>query len=54
MFGLVKAVDKANGYIFCSKDGRDTMISTAIGADFDFLKYAYPCSIHNIALYLSL
>lgn len=35
MFNVVKAVDKASGYVF---HPGDTMMATAMGADFDFFK----------------
>lgn len=39
MFSVMKAVDKANGYVF--KEGTNTLssiMSTAVGAEFDFYK----------------
>lgn len=41
MFSVMKAVDKASGYVFHSGEGMDTlssMMSTAMGTDFDFCK----------------
>ncbi len=43
MFQVMKAVDKANGYVFGKNDEAATlssMMSTAMGADFDFFKTA--------------
>lgn len=43
MYQVMKAVDKANGYIFGKNEETSTlsaMMSTAVGADFDFFKTA--------------
>lgn len=41
MFNVMKAVDKASGYVFQAGEGNtlSSMMSTAIGVDFDFFKY---------------
>ena len=42
VYEVVKAVDKASGYIFGEGDDATmAMMSSAMGADFDFFKY--PC-----------
>ena len=39
-YEVVKAVDKASGYIFgTGDDATMAMMSSAMGADFDFFKY---------------
>ena len=39
-YEVVKAVDKASGYIFGEGDDATmVMMSSAMGADFDFFKY---------------
>ena len=43
MYQVMKAVDKANGYVFGKNEESSTlssMMSTAVGADFDFFKTA--------------
>ncbi|EDO30990.1 predicted protein [Nematostella vectensis] len=43
MFGVVKAVDKANGYVFGAKyqeTNFSALLSSAVGADFEFFKTA--------------
>ena len=43
---MVKAVDKASGYIFGERDDATmAMMSSAMGADFDFFKYP---SLHGL------
>ena len=45
---MVKAVDKASGYIFGEGDDATmAMMSSAMGADFDFFKYP---SLHGSRL----
>ena len=41
MHAVMKAVDKANGYMFGPQERAtlSAMMSTAMGADFDFFKY---------------
>lgn len=41
MFNVMKEVDKASGYVFQVGEGNtlSSMMSTAVGADFDFFKY---------------
>ena len=43
MLEVMKAVDKANGYVYGQAENANmaAMMSTAVGADFDFFKY--PC-----------
>ena len=46
MYSLMKAVDKASGYVFHCEEGRDTlmaMLSTATRADFDFSRCVCLC-----------
>ena len=39
-YEVVKAIDKASGYIFgTGDDATMAMMSSAMGADFDFFKY---------------
>lgn len=43
MFQVMKAVDKANGYVFGKNEEMATlssMMSSAVGADFEFFKTA--------------
>ena len=41
MLNVMKAIDKASGYVFQSEAGNSlsSMMSVAVGADFDFFKY---------------
>ena len=40
MYRVMKAVDKASGYVFGQGDERDmSMMTSSMGAEFDFLKY---------------
>ena len=45
----MKAVDKASGYIFgTGDDATMAMMSSAMGADFDFFKYPFYCVVFVI------
>lgn len=54
-YEVVKAVDKASGYIFgTGDDATMAMMSSAMGADFDFFKYPFlefTFSLSNCANY---
>ena len=42
MFNMMKAVDKAHGFVFGGdnlKGNFSAMMSTAVGADFEFFRY---------------
>lgn len=43
MLNVMKAIDKASGYVFQSEAGNtlSSMMSVAVGADFDFFKYGF-------------
>lgn len=43
MLNVLKAIDKASGYVFQSEAGNtlSSMMSVAVGADFDFFKYRF-------------
>ena len=54
-YEVVKAVDKASGYIFGEGDDATmAMMSSAMGADFDFFKYPSlydtKSTLHNIII----
>ncbi len=56
MMEVVRQVDKANGYVYGQGPGGQdacmaAMMSTAVGADFDFFKY--PCQICFIPVILN-
>ena len=40
MASVLKSVDKAGGYMYGQADSASDMMSTAFGADYDFLKTA--------------
>ena len=42
MFEVMKMVDKANGYVY-GKGEKTSLMSTAVGAEFDFFKYPLQC-----------
>ncbi len=46
MFSVMKAIDKASGYVFRSDDTLSSMMSTAVGTDFDFFKYVLFCEVY--------
>ena len=47
---MVKAVDKASGYIFGEGDDATmAMMSSAMGADFDFFKYP-SLQLHDVCM----
>ena len=49
-YEVVKAVDKASGYIFGEGDDATmAMMSSAMGADFDFFKYPL-FEFHSVAI----
>lgn len=43
MFEVMKVVDKASGYVYGQGESTNlvAMMSTAVGADFDFFKYPW-------------
>ena len=48
MLEVIKAVDKAGGYIFGVEEGASSLaslLSVSVGADLDFFKYPPRCCI---------